>query len=304
MEMLTNPLSDAVPISFKLVLLTIILVAILLLLFWVVRKFTGSPTIKPPRGRLPRLAVTDAANLDDKRRLVLIRRDNIEHLVMIGGATDVLIESNIAMVKPVQTQPENIAQPAKSEQKLQAPQTHGQSPIGNAVVSAAGLSAATGLAASETKPPEEIRANRSFDDILKTANPTTDTPAEELNADLVSNLEDALGVELADTSQNLAEPVIPPPVSASRLENSTIGQSGQDQTTPDQYGSRTDRPEQHHIDPPRMDQPRSQTAPVRVTQPAAQTTSGIITPTHPRQKGPQTEDQMQKLLDELTGEKN
>jgi hypothetical protein len=49
------------------------------------------------RGRQPRLGVTEFAAVGDgRRRLLLIRRDNVEHLVMTGGPTDVVIESNIA----------------------------------------------------------------------------------------------------------------------------------------------------------------------------------------------------------------
>jgi hypothetical protein len=39
--------------------------------------------------------VLDAAAVDAKRRLVLIRRDNVEHLIMIGGPTDIVIETGI-----------------------------------------------------------------------------------------------------------------------------------------------------------------------------------------------------------------
>src|SRR4051812_16210943 len=53
------------------------------------------------RGRQPRLAVIDAAAVDGRRRLVLIRRDNVEHLVMIGGPSDVVIEQNIVRAVPV-----------------------------------------------------------------------------------------------------------------------------------------------------------------------------------------------------------
>jgi hypothetical protein len=56
-----------------------------------------------PRGRQPRLAVIDVASLDARRRLVLIRRDNAEHLLMIGGPTDVVVESNIARTAAVAT---------------------------------------------------------------------------------------------------------------------------------------------------------------------------------------------------------
>ena len=47
------------------------------------------------RTRQPRLGLVDAFSLDGQRQLVLVRRDNIEHLVMIGGPNDVLIEPQI-----------------------------------------------------------------------------------------------------------------------------------------------------------------------------------------------------------------
>lgn len=42
-----------------------------------------------------RLEVVDHANVDSRRKLVLIRRDNVEHLVMTGGPVDVVIETGI-----------------------------------------------------------------------------------------------------------------------------------------------------------------------------------------------------------------
>ena len=47
------------------------------------------------RTRQPRLGLVDAFSLDGQRQLVLVRRDNIEHLIMIGGPNDVLVESQI-----------------------------------------------------------------------------------------------------------------------------------------------------------------------------------------------------------------
>jgi len=63
---------------------------------WLVRRFAGSRLgANTNRSRMPRLAVIDAAAVDGRRRLVLVRRDNIEHLLMIGGPTDIVVESNI-----------------------------------------------------------------------------------------------------------------------------------------------------------------------------------------------------------------
>jgi Meckel syndrome type 1 protein len=48
------------------------------------------------RGRqAPRLAMIDSTPIIDGRKLVIVRRDDVEHLVLIGGATDVLLEANI-----------------------------------------------------------------------------------------------------------------------------------------------------------------------------------------------------------------
>ena len=43
----------------------------------------------------PRIGVTEIASVDSRRRLLLIRRDNIEHLVMTGGPVDMVIETGI-----------------------------------------------------------------------------------------------------------------------------------------------------------------------------------------------------------------
>ena len=42
-----------------------------------------------------RLSVSEQFNIDSKRRLILIRRDGVEHLIMTGGPVDMLIETGI-----------------------------------------------------------------------------------------------------------------------------------------------------------------------------------------------------------------
>ena len=68
---------------------------------WLVRRFAGNRLGgNANRGRMPRLAVIDAAAVDGRRRLVLVRRDNVEHLLMIGGPTDIVVEPNIVRAMP------------------------------------------------------------------------------------------------------------------------------------------------------------------------------------------------------------
>src|SRR5438309_4640577 len=72
---------------------------------WLVRRFAGNRLgTNTTRGRMPRLAVIDDATVDNRRRLVLVRRDNIEHLLMIGGPTDIVVEQNIVRAMPARDQ--------------------------------------------------------------------------------------------------------------------------------------------------------------------------------------------------------
>src|SRR5271155_3360550 len=57
------------------------------------------------RARQPRLGLVDAFWLDGQRQLVLVRRDSVEHLLMIGGPTDVVVESQITRVAAAATAP-------------------------------------------------------------------------------------------------------------------------------------------------------------------------------------------------------
>lgn len=45
----------------------------------------------------PRLDIVEQSNLDGRRRLILIRRDDVEHLIMTGGPVDIVIETGISL---------------------------------------------------------------------------------------------------------------------------------------------------------------------------------------------------------------
>jgi flagellar protein FliO/FliZ len=67
-------------------------------LLW--RRFrTATASLTSGRRKQSRLAVIDTAIVDARRRLLLVRRDNAEHLIMIGGPTDIVIEPNIGQLK-------------------------------------------------------------------------------------------------------------------------------------------------------------------------------------------------------------
>jgi hypothetical protein len=91
-----------VPLFVKFILAFVIVLALIVAVTWLIRRFgTARLGAASARGRQPRLAVIDAAAVDSRRRLVLIRRDNVEHLVLIGGPSDIVVEQNIVRAVPV-----------------------------------------------------------------------------------------------------------------------------------------------------------------------------------------------------------
>jgi flagellar biogenesis protein FliO len=90
------------------VITLIVVLGLVGLVVWLVRRYAVGGISTNVRGRLPRLAIVDALVVDNRHRLVLIRRDNVEHLVLIGGATDLLIEPSIVRTRV----PQRPAQPA------------------------------------------------------------------------------------------------------------------------------------------------------------------------------------------------
>ena len=78
--------------SYSSVIITAVIILIaLLVLVAAIKAFNGRT-----RGRRgQRLAISEYRELDPARRLVLVRRDGVEHLLLVGGNQDVVIETGI-----------------------------------------------------------------------------------------------------------------------------------------------------------------------------------------------------------------
>jgi hypothetical protein len=72
-----------------------LLVALAFLAFWIARQSLGFDGIKLFQSRPRRVGLVESTALDGRRRLLIIRRDNVEHLIMTGGPVDVVIETGI-----------------------------------------------------------------------------------------------------------------------------------------------------------------------------------------------------------------
>ena len=84
------------PLAVRFFIAFIVVFALIGAAAWLLRRF-GANRLggAAARGRQPRLAVIEHGQVDGRRKLVIVRRDNVEHLIMIGGPTDILIEANI-----------------------------------------------------------------------------------------------------------------------------------------------------------------------------------------------------------------
>lgn len=94
--MFENLFGAEMPLAVRFFLAFLIVLGLIGATAWAVRRFgAGRLGGSTSRGRQPRLAVIDYASVDARRRLLLVRRDNVEHLLLIGGPTDVVVEANI-----------------------------------------------------------------------------------------------------------------------------------------------------------------------------------------------------------------
>ena len=100
------------------VVVALVLLVGLLVIVRMMRNLSSGTFIAGGRNRPPRLAVVDAAAVDNQRRLVLVRRDDVEHLILIGGPTDIVVEQHIGAVS---TSAFSEIQPAAERARTQQP---------------------------------------------------------------------------------------------------------------------------------------------------------------------------------------
>lgn len=78
----------------RFVLALILVLGLILLLAWALRRFGFGGMAR--HGGKRRLQILESLAIDPRHRLVLVRRDDTEHLLMLGPTNDFVVESGIA----------------------------------------------------------------------------------------------------------------------------------------------------------------------------------------------------------------
>ncbi|MFP1633276.1 hypothetical protein ACLB6G_16210 [Zhengella sp. ZM62] len=94
MAWLVDGIGPAAATAVTWIVAVLVVVLLFLLVLRMLRSLLPGTYVRGGKSR-HRLAVVDAAPVDARRRLILVRRDGVEHLLLIGGAGDVVVESGI-----------------------------------------------------------------------------------------------------------------------------------------------------------------------------------------------------------------
>jgi flagellar protein FliO/FliZ len=70
-------------------------VALVALTAWAFKTFFPGRNGQGFGRREKRLGVVETASVDQKRKLLLVRRDDVEHLIIVGGPVDMVVETGI-----------------------------------------------------------------------------------------------------------------------------------------------------------------------------------------------------------------
>lgn len=86
----------------RFVLTLLFVLALIGVLAWLARRAGLGNRVARTAGSRRRLSVSEVSVIDGKRRLVLVRRDEVEHLVLLGPQKDLVIETGIPVPEPAE----------------------------------------------------------------------------------------------------------------------------------------------------------------------------------------------------------
>jgi flagellar protein FliO/FliZ len=80
----------------RFILALIVVLGLIFAVTWVMKRLGVGQNQLGALGRKRRLRTVESTSIDGRHRLVLVRRDTVEHLVLLGPTTSQVIETGIA----------------------------------------------------------------------------------------------------------------------------------------------------------------------------------------------------------------
>ena len=98
MQFITGLIGESGTTLVTSVLALVAVLTLAILGLWLL-KLTMKSTSTLGRGRNRRLGVVEQLQIDARRQVLIIRRDDVEHVIMTGGGQDVVVETGIPVVR-------------------------------------------------------------------------------------------------------------------------------------------------------------------------------------------------------------
>ena len=80
---------------FKFFFVLVFVLSLVGLMAWLGRRLGGFPGIPIRKGNARRLQAVERLSLDARRREILVRRDDVEHLIVLGPNSETVVETGI-----------------------------------------------------------------------------------------------------------------------------------------------------------------------------------------------------------------
>ncbi len=77
------------------VLAFVFVIGLIMGLAWLLKRFGVGDGATNTLGRKRRLSTVESSSIDARHRLVLVRRDDVEHLVLVGPSNSLVVEHGI-----------------------------------------------------------------------------------------------------------------------------------------------------------------------------------------------------------------
>ncbi len=176
MELLEQMLGRELGLPVRFAIAFVFVLILIVITAWVVRRIADRRIGGGGRGRQQRLSVVDHAIVDARRRLVLVRRDHLEHLLLIGGPTDVVIETGVIRPGSVAGQPtrQEAAYQAQIAQAAQAAPDMAPPPVPEPVQ--VGMQPPPGAAPAAMPQPAAAPPQRPYGTASQPARPAPQPP--------------------------------------------------------------------------------------------------------------------------------